>query len=315
MNRLILILTALLFWLSGVAQSTPKTRRTASNSDEAKTQRAISSRFNQGLRAYYTAQYEEAMQYFSGILADAPKHAPSHYMLARVYSGRQQYTEAENELRQAVKLDKDNIWYQVALAQFLQHNRDFSGALPYWEKICRQMPDNVEFLRNLQQCYIECGKPDKAAELLTRIEQLDPSQSVSNSDTPTLGKDAKAKGLEALQSGRYAEAVSLLEEALQQDDTDYDLWSAYAQAVGQSKQWRKLTAKEEDLTTLFPQSAEIIAALANAFLQSGEPEKAIEYYKQAKTFSFDAALTQSIRKGLFDAYTALGDTESAERWR
>ena len=61
--------------------------------------------------------------------------------------------------------------------------------------------------------------------------------------------------------------------------------------------------------------AALLAALAHAFLKSGQADKAVEYYQQARAFAFDAELTRQIRKGLFEAYTALGDTEKAERYR
>ena len=117
MRKLLFLLVVTVLWECGYAQTGVKVRKTASSSQVAITERSISSRFNQGLRHYYTAQYEDAMQSFSGILADAPKHAPSYFMLSRIYVERQQFTEAENALKQAVKLDKNNVWYQVALAQ------------------------------------------------------------------------------------------------------------------------------------------------------------------------------------------------------
>ncbi len=87
------------------------------------------------------------------------------------------------------------------------------------------------------------------------------------------------------------------------------------EAVSKSGQWRKLTALEEDLTTLFPQSSTLLTALADAFLHDGNPEKAVEYYKQALSFAFEADQIQSIRKGLFNSYTQMGDTENAGRYR
>jgi tetratricopeptide (TPR) repeat protein len=90
---------------------------------------------------------------------------------------------------------------------------------------------------------------------------------------------------------------------------------AFAEATDKAQQWQKFTAYEEDLTTLFPQSSAILAALAHAFLKTGQPDKAVEYYQQARAFAFDAELMQQIRKGLFEAYTAMGDTDSAERYR
>ena len=297
-----------------------KTRRTASNTKEAVTERQISSRFNSGLRAYYTAQYEEALQAFSSILSDAPKHAPSYYMLARVYEGRQQYTEAESALKQAVKLDKTNVWYQVALAESYMTTENYKSALPVWEKICKQMPDNTGYLTSLAVCYEKSGASDKAAAVRAQLLQLAPNDkdeqnTPATPEIPVASSNHKALGMSSMESKQYEQAVQHLEQALREDETDYDLWNAFATAVAKSGQWSKLTEKEEDLTTLFPQSSTLLCALATAFLHTSRPEKAVEYYKQARAFSFESAQLQEIKKGLFEAYTALGDTENADRYR
>lgn len=319
MKKLTVWIAFVLVCASVYAQPAKKMRHTASNTKEAVTERQITSRFNAGLRAYYTAQYEEAEQAFSGILTVAPKHAPSYYMLARVYAGKQQYVESENAIKQAVKLDKNNIWYQVALAESYVRTESFKEALPLWEKICREMPDNLEYLTALAVCYEKNGAADKAAEIRARVEKLSPPDTDCKlSITPVAPGNAgeyKTQGLNALKAGQYDLAVTQLSQALKEDDTDYDLWSAFAEAVAKSGKWSELTAREEDLTTLFPQSAALLSSLAGAFLKSGQPEKAVEYYKQAKAFAFESALIQEIKKGLFEAYTAMGDTESAERYR
>lgn len=318
MKKLTVWIAFVLVCASVYAQPAKKMRHTASNTKEAVTERQITSRFNAGLRAYYTAQYEEAEQAFSGILTVAPKHAPSYYMLARVYAGKQQYMESENAIKQAVKLDKNNIWYQVALAESYVRTESFKDALPLWEKICREMPDNLEYLTALAVCYEKNGAADKAAEIRARIGKLSPPDAEDNpSETPVATGNGgyKTQGINALKSGQYDVAVAQLSQALKEDDTDYDLWSAFAEAVAKSGKWSDLTAREEDLTTLFPQSAALLTSLAGAFLKSGNPEKAVEYYKQAKAFAFEPALIQEIKRGLFEAYTAMGDTESAGRYR
>lgn len=302
------------------AQSGKKVRKTASNSKEAVTERQISSRFNQGLRSYYTTQYEEALRQFYGILSDAPKHAPSYFMIGRIYTDQQQYTDAENTLAQAVKLDKNNIWYQVELAKANMTTSNYKSATPLWEKICREMPDNPEYLAALADCYDRTGKSDKAAELHTRINALKQNTQQANPkpDANTPSNDAEgslAKGLALLAAKDYAHATDMLEQALREDDTNYDLWAAFAEATDKSQQWQKFTSREEDVTTLFPQSSALLYALAQAFLKSGQPEKAVEYFQQARAFAFEQELVQQIRKGLFEAYTALGDTDNANRFR
>ncbi len=314
----LLIVSAL--WLCGFAQPGKKIRNTASNTQAAVTERAISSRFNQGLRYYYTAQYEDALKSFSGILSDAPKHAPSYFMLSRVYVGRQQFTEAKNALKQAVKFDKNNIWYQVELALAYMTDDDYKAATPMWEKICREIPDNIEFLTNLATCYTKTNALDKASDVQSRLNLLMEQQEGDEhpddrSTAPAESSSTKVQGLAALKSHQYELAVSFLEKALREDDTDYELWSAFAEAVAKSGQWRKLTALEEDLTTLFPQSSVLLSALADAFLQDGFPGKAVEYFKQALSFAFETDQIQFLRNRLHSTYMLMGDAENAAKYQ
>lgn len=321
MKKILLIVVALFCVMMLPAQNTKKTRNTASNTKEAVTERKISSRFNQGLRHYYTAQYEEAIQDFFGILSDAPKHAPSYYMIAKIHTDRQQYSEAENALKQAVKLDKKNIWYSVALAEIYIKTQNYKPATPLWEMICTEMPDNAEYLRHLCNCYSQIGKPDKAAEIQNRIDKLPVFQ--DNGDLPATNPLAQQQAGSAeshanmandlLKTQQYRQAVDEFIESLKLDDTNVEVWQGFIVAVEKSQRWNELTRFEEDLTTLFPQSPDMLTALARSFLQTQQPEKAVEYFKQALAFSFDPAQKAQIRQGLHDAYTQLGDTENAER--
>lgn len=320
MRKSLFLLMVSVLWVYGYAQTGKKTRHTASNSQTAVTERAISNRFNQGLRYYYTAQYEDALQTFSGILIDAPKHAPSYFMLSRLYSERQQFTDSENALRQAVKFDKNNIWYQVELARIYVTDGNYKSATPMWEKICREIPDNTEYLTFLATCYTKTGASDKAAEIQSRLEMLtgqglEEGQSDAIPDMSGKSDSYRAQGEAALKAQQYGKAVSFFEKALREDDTDFDLWSLFADAVAKAGQWGSLTDQEEELTTLFPQSAALLSALADAFLHDGHPDKAVEYFKQALSFAFDSAQIQLIRKGLHDAYTQMGDDENAARYR
>ena len=302
----ILLILACMFSLQ--AQSSKKTRHTAQNTKEAEAERKISGRFNKGLRNYYTAQYEEAAQVFSGIIADNPKHAPSYFMMAKIHVQQDHFSEAENALKQAVKLDKDNIWYQVALAENDIKTQNFKEALPLWEKICATMPDNEIYLHHLYECYTQTGKPDKAVEVLKQIEEIAVYQKYNElPDVQSITQqegDAEThagKGQEYLKNNNYALAVDEFVASLRLDDSNVTVWEGFVTAVQKSQKWSSLVPFEESLTTMFPQSPDMLSALADAFLHTSQPEKAVEYYQQALLFSFDPAQKEQIQKSLQSA--------------
>ena len=294
------------------AQSPKKTRNTARNTKESVSERKISGRFNKGLRDYYTAQYEDAMQDFSGILSDAPKHAPSYFMIAKIHTARQEFSEAEIALKQAVKLDKNNIWYQIALAENYLALQDYKSATPLWEKICAEMPYNKVYLSNLCDCYTALGNSDKLVEARTRLDRL---TALHEEAAPALADQNGQPESDSQRGDNQRElSVDELIAALAVDDADVLTWQRFVAAVETSGRWSELVRFEEDLTTMFPQSPDMLSALAQAFLKIGQPAKAVEYYKQALAFAFDTPQIQRIRQGLSAAYTQLGDTENAERY-
>lgn len=443
MKKCILLLSFSLLTLSLCAQVQKKTRNTAENSTQKTTERQISSRFNSGLRSFYTAQYEDADRVFSAILCDNPKHAPSHYLKAKIYSAQQNYSEAENALKTAVKIDKNNIWYKVALAENHLKTENYKSAIPLWEEICRKMPNNEVYLFNLYKCYQKTGNTAKMIATLNSIENLLGPQDeitkkkiaiwigqknidaavkeydyliekhpfiVSNylkagllneehgrydealryyetaynifPDDPEVNmmlanyfiirnnEERAAKHIEKLlpdskvsidkkmpfirkriseanknnaeQVGHWVaqlakahpneaasyEAVGLynlkienfkaaaenLEKCLKIDDSNVELWSAFVAAVEKSGEMGRLTRFEEEITTIFPQSPDMLCFLGEAFLAQGNPDKAIEHFKQARAFAFDAQQIKRIDSGLHDAYTKKGDTDNAKRY-
>lgn len=172
MKKLLLFIFISLFSFSAIAQNGKKTRNTARNTAESISERKMSSRFNGGLRSFHTAQYEEAERIFSSIIIDNPKHAPSYYMRAKIFTAQKQYSEAEEALKQAVKIDKNNIWYQVALADNYLSTENYKKALPLWENICKKITNNELYLFNLYECYQKSGDYSKMTETLNKIEHL-----------------------------------------------------------------------------------------------------------------------------------------------
>lgn len=447
-NVLLIVLALLCF--SAPAQTGRKVRNTADNSSENVSARKISSRFNNGLRSFYTAQTDDAERIFSDIVRDNPKHAPSYFMLSKIYTEKGQFSEAEIALNNAIKADKDNVWYRVALGENYIKTENFKKATPIWESICKEMPDNELFLFNLYDCYQHLNNYSKMIETLDIMEdKFGPREEFTRNkvilwlrkndlnsaigeydkliekqpyevtnylragvlceehnlsdkavsyyeraykifpDNPEVNmmlanfyilKNDEEKSLQYIQYvipnpevgiekkipfirkqiqnmdqnsakkveewarqlvsahpddyqshealaevcmklGKFSEAADNYEKLLdisnsaQGDQSSYvQNWESYVKSVEKTGNLVRLLKYEDDIATIFPQTPAMLAVLAKAFLQSNNPDKAIEYYKQALAFAYDADEISKINKGLYDAYMMKGDTENAKRY-
>ncbi len=443
MKKLIISLIVLLFSIPTFAQNGKKVKGTINNYSENISARKISNEFNNGLRSFYTSQYEDAERIFSNIVRNFPQHAPSYYMLSKIYSLKKSYTESEEVLNHAIKIDKSNIWYKVALGETLLITENYKKAVSVWENICSEIPNNEIYLYNLYECYNKLNNYPKMIELMDKIEekfgyreaitknkvalwlsknnieaaigeydkiikkhplevsnyikvgllceehkffdkalfyyekvyslfpenadvnmmlanywilrkdeekgakyiaflipnpnvdiakkvpfmrkQIDNWSNQNNKKVELWAQDlykahpdnAQAYEILALvcmKQQNYAEASENFQKSLKIDDSNIENWKNFIISSEKSNNYGKIVGFEDEITTLFPQTPQMLIALASAFLKKNNPEKAIEYYKNALAFAFETDEISLINKGLYDAYMMKGDSESAKKY-
>ncbi len=167
-----LLLIALMNGLPVAEAQTKKQRATAATDAATVSARKISVAYTDGLKAYYTANTSQAINIFNGILLDNPSHDPSHYMLAKIAIDKRYYTIALDHLQKASKLDKNNIWYKVEMAQLLVESEEYAQAAKLWEQICKEKTNNEYYLFSLAMCYYYMQKYDKFIGIYNKVEQL-----------------------------------------------------------------------------------------------------------------------------------------------
>lgn len=444
----LLLMAGCCFCLYGQNTTPKKTRNIAKTDASSINNRKISVQYTEGLKAYYNGNLSEASNIFNGIIIDNPKHDASYFMLSRIFTDQQNTTDAVNALQQAIKINKNNIWYKVDLADLYMQMQEYASAAKLWEQICKEKNNNEYYLYSLSEAYLNMKKLDKVIETYNRMEdiighndditrvkvsiwlymnkvkeavgeydklirmfphnadyyiqagniyqsngmlpqaivyytkaqeldsndpmlnftmasywgqqgspdkQMDCLQKVfSNTSVSmqekipymrtyvttalktqdkTLLKNAEAL-CDALISAhpdngngyafkaslytfqkQYAEAASSYEKALNIDNSSFAVWEDYCYALGKLEQWQRLLEYEKDLTELFPQNAKMLCNLALGHLQKQQPDKAIEYLMQAKTYAYEKELLSTIYETLANAYSQKGDAAAAEQWR
>ncbi|MBR4786885.1 MAG: tetratricopeptide repeat protein [Bacteroidales bacterium] len=176
MRKTLYVIFLLCLSMLAVAQSQPqgnkKTRNVAKTDATSVNHRKISVQYTEGLKAYYSGNMSEALKIFNGILLDNPKHDASHFMLARIYTDKQDVREAVDNLQKAIKLDKNNIWYKVDLADLYLQMEDYPNAAKLLEQICKEKTNNEYYLYSLAEAYLAMKKFDKVVDAYDRMENI-----------------------------------------------------------------------------------------------------------------------------------------------
>lgn len=172
MRSYLILLLALIFSIPILGQTEKKTRNIANVDQAAMQSRKISVQHLEGLKAYYSGNLTEALSIFNGILFENPKHDASYYMLSRIYTDQQNIHDAIESLQKALKIDKNNIWYKVDLADLYMQKEAYAESAKYWEQVCKEKKNNEYYLYALSQAYLKMNKLDKVLDTYTRMEKI-----------------------------------------------------------------------------------------------------------------------------------------------
>ncbi len=168
-------------------------------------------------------------------LEELPESSQRYELRARDLDARGMSREASLEWRRALELAPDSASLKKGLAAALRLARDCEAALPLLAELRRQEPTSAEthFLEG--DCALSLEEPRRAAGLLERALELDPSL------TPA----AAALGSAYVRLGEFEPAVAALLRARAADQdgsVHYQLARAY-RGLGRSKEAREALAQ------------------------------------------------------------------------
>lgn len=114
---------------------------------------------------------QEALARYRKMTASHPENAAARYEASRIMLA-QGWTDSALVLAQeACSLDKENVWYQLLLAQIYERRQDGKNLVATWELIVKQHPDVVDYYYELSNAYLMNNNVPGSIEVLNRVER------------------------------------------------------------------------------------------------------------------------------------------------
>lgn len=185
-----------------------------------------------------------SVQEFGTVGRKAPDSARMHQIRAETLEAQKDAAGAEREYLVALEKRPGTAYIMNALGDLKRHERQYSEALLWYEKVIAKDPDNYDALYGAGASYQLLRQPD-ALPLLRRALKVDPSSVAAK----------MALGEALLMTNNAAEAVTFLEQAVKADPNlrllQFFLGRAY-QLVGRKEESRlafersRVLAAQED---------------------------------------------------------------------
>ena len=131
--------------------------------------------YNMALVYTQMGNFPEAEKAYKAALERGPNYAYLHHNLGSLYYMMQnRRTDAEKELREAIRLKPDDASAYNMLGGLLQDKGDLAAAEGQFRQAVRLNPDSAEFRRNLAKVLLDRGNKREAERILEEALQVDP---------------------------------------------------------------------------------------------------------------------------------------------
>jgi len=248
-------------------------------------------------------KYDLALQEFQRSLQLDPRNADSLIGLAGSYENAGRVADAEAAFKKAIVLRPDNWDGYNGLGVFYDRHSRYDEAITQLRHAIDLTPDNARVYLNLAAVYIDSGDTKRfpeAERVLKKSIELSPSY-------PAYAN----LGYLYVQEQKFAEAVPIMEKALQLSDNDFLVWGNLMLAYkGLRSEEKAAMARNHELALLDqaaqakPRDGEIQSYLGVLYAQKKLRDKALAHLQTALVLAPDNSV---VLENVGEAYEEFGD--------
>lgn len=210
-----------------------------------------------------------ALEMFRRYVHRYPGDPVGYFELARLEAAQKNLDDAIKLTREATRLDPENVWYSLFLAELYQGTTHPGDAIAIYEKVIEKNPDNLDYLYQLAALYLQTGKYGEAISVYDRIESK-----AGVSEDITIQKQKIYLHLNNL-SGAENELQKLI-TAFPGESRYYSILAEFYISNNMPEKALEIYQK---ITAIDPENAYIHMSMADYYRKTGNKEKAYEELK------------------------------------
>lgn len=212
---------------------------------------------------------EKAIELLRQYIDKFPEDPAAYFELARILAGKKDVSEATKLCREAQRLDPDNIWYSLFLAEMDQISGNLEEAVSIYQKVVAKHPNDLDYYYQLAALYLSSDRFREAIDMYNKIEEK-----AGISEDVSLQKEKIFMHLN--EPGR-AEQELLNLVSSKPDESKY--LSILAEFYMSNNKMEKALETYRKIAEIDPGNPYIHMSMADYYRKTGDKEKAYEELK------------------------------------
>ena len=224
----------------------------------------------EGLKQKMIGNADNAVQYFNSCLDIDPNSAAVLYEIANIHTQKGDFSSAKALLEKAIKINNENKWYKLLLAQINQNNKQYVEASSIYSELMKSDPDNLDYYY-LNALLLTSGeKYDEAIKAYQKIEQK-----IGFNEQVSLARQQLYRV-----SGKNKEAYAEIEKLIKFNPSVPEYYGVMADMYKEDGNMAKALEYYNKVLAVDPNNGFVQFSLATYYIQNKDFDKAYEHTKK-----------------------------------